>query len=54
MSMDKSIQHGKAHRKPYRKAARFCRSCRPGGRCGWCRGNRLHKHKKRELSALDQ
>ncbi len=51
MSLDKSIKHGKEKRKPYRKSARFDHSCRPGGSCGWCRGNRLHKHKKQELKA---
>jgi hypothetical protein len=48
MSLDKSIKHGKAHRKPYHKSARFDRTCRPGGKCDWCRNNRLHKHKRQE------
>jgi len=48
MSLDKSIKHGKEHRKPYHKSKRFDRHCRPGGKCDWCRNNRLHKHKRQE------
>jgi ferredoxin len=40
MSLAKAIKHGKEHRKPYRGSARFDHSCRPGGSCGYCRGNR--------------
>lgn len=48
MSLEKSIKHGKARRKPYYKSARFDRTCRPNGSCPWCRRNRLHKHRRRE------
>lgn len=51
MSLDKAIRSGKEHRKPYRKSARFDRSCRHGGSCDYCRGNRLNSSKKREQSA---
>lgn len=42
MSHDKAIQHGKEHRKPYRDSRRFDSSCRHGGSCDYCRGNRMH------------
>lgn len=47
MSLDKAIEHGKEHRKPYRGSGRFDMTCRPhsGGKyrtqCPWCSGNRL-------------
>ena len=47
MSLDKAIQHGKEHRKPYRGAKRIDPTCRNHGSCKWCEGNRLHKHKRR-------
>ncbi len=31
----------------YRKSRAFDRSCRNGGSCAYCRGNRLHKHNKK-------
>ena len=46
MSLDKAIQSGKEKRKPYRGSARFARSCRNHGRCGWCVGNRTHQAKR--------
>ncbi len=46
MSLDKSIKHGKEHRKPFRGSARFDRSCRTGGDCPYCIGNRTHKNRK--------
>lgn len=58
MSLDKGIEHGKEHRKPYYKSGKFDITCRPhGGKgkkrdrvaCPWCTGNRLHKHKRAEL-----
>lgn len=57
LSLDKGIEHGKEHRKPYYKSGAFDLSCRPhGGRgrkrdaraCPWCYGNRMHKHKRAE------
>jgi hypothetical protein len=53
MSLDKAIEHGKERRKRYYRAKAFDRTCRPNGSCPWCRGNRLHKHKKRLLNAED-
>ena len=46
MSLDKAIQHGKEHRKPYKGAKAIDRTCRNHGSCSWCRENRLHKFKK--------
>lgn len=47
MSLDKSIKNGSEHRKPYRKSKAFDRSCRNHGNCGYCQGNRMHKHDKK-------
>jgi hypothetical protein len=46
MSLDKAIEHGKEKRRPYRGSKRFDRSCRHGGNCGWCEGNRTVKNKR--------
>ena len=51
MSLDKSIQSGKSHRKPYRGAKAVDATCRNHGGCHWCLGNRTHKNDKRELAA---
>ena len=51
MSLDKSIQSGKSHRKPYRGAKAIDATCRNHGSCKWCEGNRTHKNDKRELAA---
>ena len=51
MSLNKSIQHGKSHRKPYRGAKAIDSTCRNHGSCEWCHGNRTHKNDKRELAA---
>lgn len=51
MSLNKSIQHGKEHRKPYRGAKAIDCACRNHGSCEWCEGNRTHKNDKRELVA---
>lgn len=49
MPLDKAIKHGKEHRKPYRGAKRYCKSCRNNGGCGWCEDNRRYQ----TLKALD-
>lgn len=43
MSLDKAIQSGKEHRKPYRKSKAIAKSCRNHGTCEYCKQNRLHK-----------
>lgn len=49
MGLEKAIEHGKEHRKPYHGAARFDPLCRNHGACEWCKGNRLHKAKVQEM-----
>ena len=43
MALDKAIQSGKEHRKPYRGSKRIDHTCRNHGDCPWCKANRLHK-----------
>lgn len=43
MSLDKSIEHGKEKRKPYRGAKAIDCTCRNHGSCEWCKRNRLFK-----------
>lgn len=54
MSLDKAIQHGKEHRKPYRKSNKHDATCRPHGGCSYCRNNRLHSHNRRKQIAEDE
>jgi hypothetical protein len=54
MSLYKSINHKKEKRKPYYTTGRFDPTCRPNGGCPYCRNNRAHKHKKKEISCKDQ
>lgn len=51
MGLEKSIQSGKEHRKPYRGAKAVDSTCRNHGSCPWCQGNRTYKNDKRELAA---
>lgn len=43
MSLDKSISHGKEHRKPYRGSKAIDPTCRNHGGCPVCEENRKHK-----------
>jgi hypothetical protein len=54
MSMDKAIEHGKEHRKPYYHSGKFDLTCRPHGGCPWCENNRLHRSKKREPIIIEE
>ena len=54
MSLDKGIEHGKEHRKPYYKSGKHDKTCRPGGGCPYCTNNRQFGDKRREQSAKDQ
>jgi hypothetical protein len=54
MSLDKSINHGKEKRKPYRKSKAFDKSCRPNGGCPYCAENRKHGEKKRKAKTDQQ
>lgn len=40
MSFDKNYPNRKDKRKPYHGSKAFDRSCRTGGNCPWCEGNR--------------
>lgn len=51
MSLDKSIEHGKEHRKPYFGSKSIDGTCRNHGSCSHCRDNRLHSNRKREMEA---
>lgn len=42
MALDKSIEHGREHRKQYRGSKSFARTCRNHGTCDWCRENRMY------------
>lgn len=42
--LDKSIESGSEHRKPYRKAKAVDRTCRNHGSCPWCTRNRTFDH----------
>lgn len=47
MSLEKAIQRGREHRKPYYGAKAIDPWCRNHGECAHCRRNRQHKDKKR-------
>jgi hypothetical protein len=44
----------KDYRKPYRGSKRVDPTCRNGGSCSWCRGNRTYRNVKREMAALEE
>ena len=46
MTLDKSIEHKKEHRKKYYGAKASDKTCRNHGSCPWCRNNRLYKYRK--------
>ena len=52
MSLDKSIAHGKDHRKPYRGSKAIDPSCRNHGGCPWCEENRKHKFRDKDAEDL--
>jgi len=54
MSLDKAIMYGKERRRPYRGAKAIDPACRNHGDDDWAIESRLHKHKKRQLSAEEQ
>ena len=54
MSLDKSIEHGKEHRKPYKGARAVDKSCRNHGGCYYCEQDRLYKYKKKMLKYNDE
>ena len=50
MSLDKTIEHRKERRHPYKGAKAVDRTCRNHGSCDWCMNNRLYS--TRETSPL--
>ena len=48
--LDKAISHGKEYRRPYRGAKAVAKSCRNHGSCPYCKGNRLHKFRIKNLN----
>ena len=44
--LDKAIEHGKEHRKPYRGAKACDKTCRNHGSDDWARDNRLYRSNK--------
>lgn len=53
MGFEKDYPNRKDHRKPYRKAGKYDRTCRPGGSCPYCQGNRLVGQKRKLMAAKD-
>lgn len=53
MGLEKAIEAGKEHRKPYRNSKAFDISCRNHKGCPWCEGNRLYRTRKEEERARD-
>ena len=54
MGLEKAIEHGKEHRKPYRGWERFDTWCRNHGGCNWCEKNRLYQRNKEIEKANDK
>lgn len=55
MSLDKGIEHGKEHRKPYYSGSkRFDYSCRNHGSCGWCCDTRTYNDRKNRAAAKEE
>ena len=52
--LDKAIEHGHEHRKPYRGAKAIDKSCRNHGGDDWSVEDRTHKYRKRIESAEAQ
>ena len=52
MSLDKAIEHGKEHRKPYRGSKAIDPSCRNHGGCPWCEENRKFRFREEKNVTL--
>lgn len=52
--LNKAIEHGKEHRKPYYGSKAIDKTCRNHGDCQWCKENRKYKYIKKEKKALDR
>lgn len=53
MGLDKAIEHGKEHRRPYTGAKAIDSTCRNHGSCEWCHRNREFGNRKRAESVKD-
>ena len=49
MSLDKAIEHGKEHRKPYRGAKAVDKTCRNHGDDPWMERERKYKSRRKNL-----
>ena len=54
MSLDKTIEHGKEKRKPYRGSEAFDRSCRNHGGDPWDVEDRQYSRIKKDMEANEQ
>ena len=54
MSLNKSIEHNKEHRKPYYGSKNFDRTCRNHGGCPWCEENRKNKYVVKEMAMKER
>jgi hypothetical protein len=54
MSLDKSINSGKDHRRKYYGSKSFDKTCRNHGSCPCCESNRIYKNKKAISKVEDQ
>lgn len=48
--LDKAIEHGKEHRKPYVGGKAVAKSCRNHGFCEFCMSNRLFKFRDKKYT----
>ena len=54
MALDKAIEYGKEHRKPYKGAKVVDCSCRNHGTCEWCRNNRIYRSLREMMRTIDE
>jgi hypothetical protein len=54
MGLYKAIEHNKEHRKPYKGAKSFDRSCRNHGSCTYCECTRTFFDKKQRFNADEE
>lgn len=54
MAFDKAIKSGKEHRRQYYGPTKHDTSCRPGGGCPWCEGNRTYNDRRRRRATEEE
>lgn len=54
MALDKAIEKGTEHRKPYTGSKAIDRTCRNNCGCEWCAENRRIKYIRKEQKMLDR